>query len=129
VPLQRGDERKRQIGERPHVEIDHRELFLEIDLGRRAGQAEAGVVDHDVGLDVVHGQQIADAIDRVGLPKIDRHHQWALVAERRDRVGKLGEAILPARDQDELMAMLGEDASERGADAGRSAGDQRDRAH
>ena len=46
-----------------------------------------------------------------------------------DRVGKLGEPPLAPRDQQQLVAVLGEDVRERRPDARGRAGDQRDRPH
>ena len=60
--------------------------------------------------------------------EIDRQDDRPRVAPRGDRVGELGQPLLAPRDQHELVAVPRELVRERRADAGRCAGDQRDRA-
>jgi hypothetical protein len=45
---QRRQEAQRQIGEPPHVDVDHGELIVKRQFGRRPVQAVAGIVDDHV---------------------------------------------------------------------------------
>src|SRR5262245_36998217 len=72
---------------------------------------------------------MTNALDGIGPSEIERQHQRPLVASRRNAFAELVQHLHAYRDQDELVAMLAEDMSERPADPCRCAGDQRDRTH
>ena len=66
------DPAQRQICERAHVEIDHRELLGAVDFRRGAVQAEARIVDDDRGLEAASEQLVRDACRRVRALQIGR---------------------------------------------------------
>ena len=61
MPREAVDESERQLGERPHVEIDHRELVVAVELGRCAGETKTRIVDDVVWLDAVRRERRGDA--------------------------------------------------------------------
>jgi hypothetical protein len=50
MALQAVDEGERQVGQSPHIDVDHAELLGAVEVDGAADQAEAGIVDDDVGL-------------------------------------------------------------------------------
>ena len=59
------DEGERQLGQRPHVEVDHRQLLGAVELGGAADQAEAGIVDDVLRLE----RRARQALRRCGAPR------------------------------------------------------------
>ena len=94
-------ESERQFGERADVEIDHRELFVSTELIRPSDEPEGGIVDHDLRLKSARPQLRRETGD--GIAALEIHSQQC--------------RTLPAA------------CCELGADAGRRAGNQRDRPH
>ena len=128
VALEAVDEGQRQLGERAHVEIDHGELLVAIELRRRADQPEAGIVDDNRRLEIARAELGGDAADGVRRARgRGGRHSRPRPAGRGDFVGELDEPVLAARHQHELVSMLRENTGELGTDAGGGAGNQRDR--
>src|SRR6202034_510786 len=115
--------------ERANVEVDHAELLVTAESGGGTGQSEAGIVDHDRGLEAARGKLSRNARHRIALLEIDRQHRRPRLTGGGDFVGERDEAIFASRHQDELMAVSRKNARQLRADAGRGAGDERDRVH
>ena len=64
-----------------------------------------------------------------GCADVEGQRQRPPPAGGGDPIGKLVQLLLAARHQNQIVAVPGEDARQRGADAGRRAGDDRDRSH
>ena len=129
MPGEAVDKGQRQFGERADVEVDHAKLFVSVEIGRRAGQPETGIVDHDRGLEAARRKLRRNARNRVALFKIDCQHRRPRPPGGGDFVGKCDETVFAPRDQDEFMAISRKNARQFRADAGRGAGDERDRFH
>ena len=129
VARQAVDERQRQLGERAHVEVDHGELLVAIELQGRPDQPEAGVVDHIRRLEIARAEFGGEKGNGARPLEIDAQHVGPRPAGRGDFVGQLDQPVLAPRHQNELMSVLGENPRQLGADAGGGAGDQRDRSH
>ena len=88
MPGEAVDKGKRQFGERADVEVDHGELLGMAEISGRAGQSEAGIVDHDRGLEAARRKLRRNARDRIALLEIDRQHRRPRPAGGRDFIGE-----------------------------------------
>ena len=120
------DKAQRQIGERARVEVDHGELLGAVELGGGADQAEAGVVDDEVRLKASRAKLVGDHGRRVALDEVGRDDLRPRQAARFDRTGQLVELRRAPRHQHQLVPVRRKVMRQRGADAGRRAGDQCD---
>ena len=99
---------------------------LRLSLRGGTEQAETGIVDHDLRLDAEAA--IASPMSAAASPLSEvGANNAASAALRRDRVGELGEPLLAARHQHEVVAVAREHLRQRRAETGRRTGDQRDR--
>ena len=86
------DPAQRQVGERAHVEIDHREFFGAVECGRLAEQAEAGIVDDDGRLQPARRQSPRRAAPvPSGAPRSAGDHLRAAVTAAGDFGGERGQ--------------------------------------
>ena len=121
-------EGEREVGERAHVHVDHRELLGPAQRRGRPQQAEAGVVDHGLRLDPEAFHRPGDLCGGVMPLQVDGQIIRTAMSQRGDRVRQFHQPLLAARDQQELVAVARKRAGQGRADAGRGAGDQRHRA-
>ena len=119
------DKGERQFGQRPHVEVDHLQLFVAIERSGQADQAEAGIVDDKLRLGALPRQSVADLPCRAGLQQIGDDHDRPARAARRDLVGERVQPVFSPRHQRQFMAVTREYARQRHADAGRRPGNHR----
>ncbi len=122
------DEGERQLGQRAHVEIDHRELLGAIERRRRPEQAEARIVDDDLRLDAVPSasRDLARRIPRrcrSSAATSGRGGRRSRQSRRRAHRAA-ARAAPPAPPRARWRRTRGRAR----ADAGRRTGDQRDRA-
>ncbi len=122
-------ESERQVGQRAHVEIDHAEQFVAVAVGGIAVQAEAGVVDDVLRLQIAHFERQSDPRHGVVFRKIDRKDQRYFRASRFKLGSERLEPRLAPRHQNERMPVPGKRASELGADTRRSSGDDGNGSH
>ena len=118
MPRQAIDEHQRQFGERPHIDVDHRQLLVAADSRGGAAKTEAGIVDDDGRLHCLGRKLCRDDGGGIAAFEIRRQHRRPRPAGRRDLVGERVQPILPPRQQDEFVAVRGKDPRQRGADAG-----------
>ena len=107
MALQGLDPAQRQLGQRPHIEIDHGELLGAVALGGRAEQAEAGIVDNDGRLQAAGEQLMRDPGRSVDSSKVHRHHVGFWLAGRRDLAGDGRKLGLAPGDEGDLVPVLG----------------------
>ena len=120
------DEGERQLGQHPHVEVDHLQLLGAVALGGAADQAEAGIVDDVLRLRAALAKRFADAARGAGLREIVDDDERPRAARARDLVGQCVQAIRAPRHQRQLVAVAREHPRQRLADARGSAGDEGD---
>jgi hypothetical protein len=112
------------LGQRAHVDIDDAELAFGRKLVEVADGAEAGVVDEDVDSDALGDGALLQLPRRLRIGEIgrpDSHGDAVLCAQR---IGQLPHDIGAPRDQDEIVAVGGEQLCQLQSDAGGSAGDE-----
>jgi hypothetical protein len=100
-----------------HVEREH--LLLGLDAGpqERPVQAAAGVVDQQVDRGVGVGQPLLDPLAAGDGGEVGGEHRGADLVPVGQLGGEAGQARLVAGDEDEVVALDGEPARERRADA------------
>ena len=97
-----------------------------VELVGRSQQAEAGIVDDDVGLEPAPGERLADIARRIDARDVHAQHGRPRLAFGGNGVGERGQRLLAPRDQHELVAMAGKFVRQRRPDAGGRAGDDGD---
>ena len=123
------DEPERQFGKRAHIEIDHAELLVAVERRSVTHQAEAGIVDDEIRLELEQFQLRGDLGRGVALLEIGRKHQRARPPGFGNVVGERIEPVGAPRHQHEFMPVRGKDPRQFRADAGGSAREQGDRLH
>ena len=111
------DPAQRQVGQRTHIEIDHRELLGAFDLRRRPVQAEARVVHDVLRLEPAPEQFVRDARRGVGALQVDRNDVGLVLVGGAELARQQDHFLLAPRDQRNLVAIGGEDARQLGADS------------
>ena len=120
---------QRQFGERADIQIDHAELLVPRQRGRRADQSKAGVIDDKLRLKFEQEKLLANLDRGVTLFEVCGQHHRTRLASRCDLVGQSLKAVLTPRDKHKFVTMCREHPRQLRADAGGSAGDQRDGLH
>src|SRR5581483_1358243 len=126
VAGERLDEGERQFGERADVEVDHAQRLLAVARGGEPDQAEGGVVDDVLRLEVVRAQRLGDRLRGAGRGEVGDDHRRHARTRGGDLRRQRLETVGAAGDQNEVVAVIREHARELGADAGRGAGDDGD---
>ena len=124
--LERVDEREGEIGQRAHVEVDHRELRGTVEPVRGSDEAKTGIVDDRIRLQSAPGERLADLLRRIDGRDVQRQNGRPGAALGRNGVRKRNKLGLAPGNQHHLVAFGGELMRERRPDPGRRAGDQRD---
>ena len=106
VPGDAVEPAQRQVGERADVEIDHGELLGAVEIGGLAEQAEAGIVDHDRGLEAGGAQGVRQPRRAVGLAQIGGDHVRARMTGGGDLVGQGVQLRLAPRGEHQRVAVL-----------------------
>ena len=117
----------RRVREHEHgAAVDVEQPLLVGHVGRQepAAQPEAGVVDQDVDRPARVGQAVGDALHRRPVGEVGREGLDLAAVGGAQLVGHGVEALLVAGHEHEVVAVGGEAAGEREADAGRGAGDE-----
>ena len=123
------DEHQRQFGQRAHVDIDHRQLFVATERRRGAAQTKAGIVDDNRRLQALRRKLRGDYRRGIATFEIHGDHGRAGTTAPGDIIGQRVEPVLPPRHESQLMAVRGEHFGQGDADAGRCAGNEGDRFH
>ena len=121
------DPAQREIGQRTYIEVDHGQLLAAIESGRLAMKCKACIVDDDRGLKPAPEQFVRNARRRIGALQVLRDHDGFVFRRNRDLGCEQGHFLLAACNEGDLVAVAGEHARQRRADADRSAGNDRDR--
>ena len=124
MPRDAVDPAQREIGEHAAIEVDHGELFGAIEFGGIAHETEAVIVDHDRRLETFLRERSRDVCRPVRAGEVGDNYTGAGMTGAGDFVGKCCELRLPPRRHHHLMAVRGEHARQRSANADGSAGDQ-----
>ena len=112
----------RQAHEGEDVQADLLLLRREAERGERAHRAEPRVVHQQVQLGVVH--DAFDAAQRLRIREVGGHDLDGDAVGFVQALGKGLQAGTAARDDDHIVAVMGQALRERRADAGRGARDQ-----
>jgi hypothetical protein len=104
------DPAQRELGQRPHIEVHHLGLFGAVEIGRKANQSESRIVDDVGGFDAERGEFSRDARWPIPLSEIGGNHERARLAGRCDLAGDGVQLCFVACDEDQLVAVGGEDA-------------------
>src|SRR5262249_10281911 len=120
------DEREGERGERTNIDVDHGELLSAVELVGDPEQAEAGIVDDDLGLQPEPGQCLANITHGVDPRHIGAQNRRARSPLGGNGIGKRVERLLASRDENDFVTVRGKLMGKRGPDAGRSARDHGD---
>ena len=118
-----GQQPPREVNERGDVNRDLVQLFLRVELPEGAVAANPSVVNQPLDLKVAGLQRSEDACANAGLTQISRQNLNGYTA-RTKFVRDLFEDVLAAGNQDQIMPVLGELASQREPQATGSASDK-----
>ena len=113
------DEGERQFGKDTDIEVDHGELLGAIELRRCSEQAKARIVHDILRLQPLRGEFRGNPLRRVIAQKIERQHVRPRLAFRGDLVGNFGKPLFTPGNQDQMMAVLCENARKCRTNAGR----------
>jgi hypothetical protein len=91
------DKGKRQLGQRAHVEIDHLQLFVVIERAGGSHQAEACVVDHELRLNALCRQRIADHARDSRFQQVGRDDNRSRRTGRGNFVSQPAQQVFPSR--------------------------------
>ena len=94
---------------------------------RRGGAGNGGIADQDVEPAIALVERRPEPGDALGIPQVERHERRR-AAGGADRIVELFEPAHGARDRHDVGAGLRELQRQRGTDAARGAGDERDAA-
>ena len=119
-------EGEREIGQRAHVEIDHGELLGAVERAAAPIRPKPALLTTISGSRSRAASCLGDVVRRARAARGPPAERAGAAGPRCDRVGQRRERLLAPRHQNELVAVGGKPMCERGADAGRRAGDQRD---
>lgn len=119
-----GEDEVGQVGEGFDVEAEELEVAVDVGLVEGAMDGEAGVVDEIVDLDAALGELAEEFSGRAADGKVEGYGVNDGSVFGGEVLGAFLEFGLSAGDEDEIMAVGGEDAGEFVADAAGCAGDE-----
>ena len=105
--LQAVEEREREIGQRAHVEVDHRKLLGAIEAAGGADQAEAGIVDDGVRLEIGGRRARRRFLRGIRAREIRAQNRRPGPAARCNGIGHHVERLLAPGNENEVMTVGG----------------------